>query len=115
ETTCGVKLCTVLVVLDTPFKLSTAVTRQKRSMSSGRSAVGTNTVSLTPSATFPVARSVVNADEFATSNRYVMAPAGPVRLTFATRKPGRGDVFCPVSGAIGVGVPSVTAAPTLNL
>jgi len=44
-----------------------------------------------------------------------MTPAGPVRVTLATRSAGRSGVAVPFSGAMGDGVLMVIAGPTVNL
>ena len=111
---CVVKLCAALAGLVTPLARSCAKARQKYAVSGCRSVVGTKPVSFTPSVLLPRATSGVNDDEVAISKRYVMAPAGPVRVTLLTRSAGRVPVCAPLSGAIGAGVPSVIAGPIVN-
>src|SRR3954463_279046 len=94
------KLCTALGPLDTPLPRSNAMARQNRTLVVGKSVGGMKPVSLTPSELVPVMMIETKLDTALTSNRYVIAPAGPVRAEFATRRAGRALVRALFSGAI---------------
>src|SRR5690242_14922690 len=95
--------CAALALLETPLLMSVAVARQKIVVLVGRSLVGVNDVSLTPSAFVPPAMIGLNDADVDTSNRYVMTPAGPLRVAFVTRNVGRGPAVVPLSGLIATG------------
>src|SRR5262249_47820262 len=109
-----VKLIAAVGALDTEFAASRAVALQNSVALIGRSVVGMKPVSLTPSGTVAVTVTGLNAADAASSNRYVIAPAGPVRVAFLTRNAGRALVAAPASGAIGTGTSIAIAGPIVN-
>src|SRR5262245_49013896 len=109
-----VKFCAAEVAPTIELAASSAVARHQRGALIGRSEVGMKPVSLTPSFTVAVMSSGLNVEEVATSNLYVIAPAGPVRVALRTRKVGLAPVCAPLSGAIGTGASIRIAGPTVN-
>src|SRR4051812_22192160 len=111
----ALKFCVALGTLDTPLAASMAVARQNNVPVVGKSAVGMNPVSLTPSGTVLLTSTGENDPVVLMSNLYVMAPAGPERAALAPLSAGRVLVCAPFSGAIGAGGLMTTAGPTENL